>query len=184
MARDSQRRAGGRASHANFIGVERCVADSDAFTSLPQMARALYFDLRRQFNGYNNGDICAADAVLKPYGWSHTSIAKGIKILMEHQLIVKTRQGGIASMSRIPSLYGFTDQPIMANPGKGIKGAQPSIEYRSFKAKPKPTRVRKKSEGTSRERHGTPSEPLKVHPMTPPPPKEHPMNLQVSNEFH
>lgn len=48
-------RTHGRASYANFIGIRRSVADSAAFMTLSQMARALYVDLRRQFNGHNNG---------------------------------------------------------------------------------------------------------------------------------
>jgi hypothetical protein len=125
-------RTHGRASHANFIGIPRAVADSLAFTSLTPLARALYVDLRRQYNGRNNGDICAADGLLGQYGWAHSTIHKLLKELVEHELIKKTRQGGIACMSHIPTLYGFTDIPIMANPAKQIKGEMPSLSYRSF----------------------------------------------------
>lgn len=122
----------GRASHGNFIGVRRNVADSPAFLTSSPIARALYFDLRRQFNGHNNGDISAADGILGQYGWPHTTIHKALKALIKHGLIVKTRQGGIASMSKVTTLYAFTDEAIAANEAKGIKGAGPSLAYRDF----------------------------------------------------
>jgi hypothetical protein len=172
----------GRASHANFIGIPRSVADSAAFIALPQLARALYVDLRRQFNGRNNGDICAANSVLTPYGWAHTSIHKGLRAIIRHGLMVQTRQGGIASLSRTCSLYGFTDLPIMANPVKGIAGAAPSLDYRDFKAEPGRKRQRKKPEGSQRERQGTSGAPMKVHGVNGPTPKVHAVNLEISGQ--
>lgn len=132
MARTREKMKG-RASHANFIGIPRAVADSAAYISLPVHARALYADLRRQFNGHNNGDICAAGGVLEKYGWAHSTISKHLKLLIDHLLIVKTRQGGIGAMSRTPCLYGFTDEQIIANSTKGISGAMASHAYRDFK---------------------------------------------------
>lgn len=125
-------KAKGRATHANFIGIPRQVADSAAFMALPHWARALYVDLRRQYNGRNNGDICAADGILGQYGWSHSTIHKGLKQLVAHGLIEKSRQGGIGPMSRTPTLYAFTDTPTIPNPAKDIRFAQASWAYRSF----------------------------------------------------
>lgn len=125
-------RTHGKASYKNFIGIPRAVADTAAYKSLTPFARALYFDLRRQHNGGNNGDICAADGVLRQYGWAHSTIHKFLKELVAHLLIKQTRQGGIACMSKIPSLYGFTDIPIVPNPVKGIKGAMPDLAYLRF----------------------------------------------------
>ena len=122
-----------RGSHADFIGISRDVANSVAFVTLSHVTRALYVDLRRQYNGHNNGDICAADGMLEKYGWSHSTIHKHLKPLLERGLIVKTRQGGIGAMSRTPCLYGFTDEAIHANPAKGISGAIPMFDYRNFR---------------------------------------------------
>ena len=122
----------GRATHANFIGIPRHVADSPAFVTLPPLARALYVDLRRQHNGNNNGDISAADGILARYNWPHSTIHKMLRLLSEHGLIEKTRQGGIASLSRITTLYAFTDLPVVANPVKGIHGSQGSWAYKEF----------------------------------------------------
>ena len=147
----------GKATHALWIGTPRSVADSAAFTTLDPLARALYFDLRRQHNGRNNGDICAADGNLEQYGWSHSTIAKYLKQIVEHGLMIKTRQGGIGALSRTPTLYGFTDAPIVANPAKGIAGSMPSLAYRNFEPlPPKPKRVREKKSKV----HAVP---MKVH---------------------
>jgi hypothetical protein len=144
VAHERQRRAGGKASHANFIGIERCVADSEAFISLSQLATKLYVDLRRQYNGRNNGDISIADSVLKPYHWSHSSVHKGLTELIEHGLILRTRKGGVTSQEKgTPSLYAFTDLPVMANPDKGIRGSAPSLAYLDFKPAPKVPRKKK-----------------------------------------
>lgn len=122
----------GRATHSNFIGLPRHVADSVAFVTLPAWTRALYVDLRRQYNGNNNGDISAADGMLRQYGWPHSTIHKGLRLLIKHKLIEKTRQGGIASMSRITTLYGFTDMAVVGNPAKGIRGAMATLAYKEI----------------------------------------------------
>ncbi len=134
----SYAKAKGRATHADFIGIPRFVADSQAFKSLSPMARALYLDLRRQHNGHNNGQIAAVDAgtLLSPgltgYGWAHSSVHKFLKVLREHGLIEQTRQGGIASMSRTCSLYAFTDAPTVEHKEKGVRGSQPTHAYRYY----------------------------------------------------
>ena len=131
----------GRARYADFIGIPRKVADSAAFKALPPMARALYLDLRRQHTGYNNGAIAAVmqgsdrHPGLAALGWAPRSVFKFVKVLLKHGLIEKTRQGGIASMSKICTLYGFTDLPIVANKEKGVEGRQPSLAYLQFESR-------------------------------------------------
>lgn len=141
MANDKLRRTGGKASHANFVGIERSVMNTPAFMSLSIPARALYLDLRRQFNGRNNGDITIADSVLSAYGWAHSSIHKCVKELVKHGLIHRTRKGGVTAPAVTrPSLYAFSDLPVMANPAKGITGSGPYLAYRDFK----PAKVKKR----------------------------------------
>jgi hypothetical protein len=120
--------------------------------------------MRRQHNGKNNGNISIADGILGRLGWSHTSIAKGVNALVEHRLIVKTRQGGIDYMSKTPTLYGFTDLPVVPNTEKGIAAAQPDWSFRQFVAEPKVKHTRKKrSQGSCDEPIGTRGEPVHVH---------------------
>ena len=139
-----------KARHADFIGINRKVAESPAFTSLPPIARALYLDLRRQYNGHNNGQIAAVlegtpdRPGLIAYGWAKRSVFKFVKMLIEHGLIEKTRQGGIAAMSKICSLYAFTDAPVVANKEKGISGSMASLAYLRFVPKVRTKRTRRK----------------------------------------
>ncbi len=159
----------GRASHSDFIGIPRAVADSPAFKLLPPIARALYLDLRRQHNGYNNGQIAAVDKGapwapgLSHYGWAHSSIHKCLKLLLTHGLIEVTRQGGIGSWSRICTLYAFTDCAVIYNREKGVSGSQPTLSYRNFEGSARPKRKRRQIEGPPRGPIGASRGLVKVH---------------------
>jgi hypothetical protein len=133
MAQRQRGRSNGpRPTYTAFVGMPRLVLDSKAFIDLPIPARCLYLDLRRQYNGRNNGDICAADGVLHRYGWSHSSIHKNLKILKERGFIAVARQGGIGAMSKTPTLYRFTDVATNANPDKLIDGGPPTLEFQRY----------------------------------------------------
>lgn len=165
------------AKHAHFIGIDRKVADSAAFKSLSPIARALYLDLRRQFNGYNNGQIAAVLEGTKDrpglarFGWAPRTVFKFLNILLEHGLIEKTRLGGIASMSKTCSLYAFTDMPVVENREKGIAGSMASLAYLRFtpKERVKGTRQKKSldacgaridARGARTQMHAVPIDPL------------------------
>ena len=165
---NSLERSKGRATHASFVGLPRHVIDSEAFVSLPLLARALYVDLRRQYNGKNNGDISIADTLLAPLGWAHSSIHKALAILIQHNLIVRLKKGGATfagETNRAPSLYAFTDLAIAANPSKGIAGAAPLGTYRNFKAAPKKM-AQKKTTCPQRDSKGLWGGRMNVHNVT------------------
>lgn len=155
----SHDKAKGRASHADFIGIPRRVANSAAFIALPPIARALYVDLRRQHNGRNNGQIAAVlkgtpdHPGLTSLGWPARSVFKFLGLLIEHGLIEKTRQGGIDYLSHICTLYAFTDLPVVANKEKGIAGAPASLTYLGFSPKERPRRTRKRHIEAARGAH-------------------------------
>jgi len=140
----------GSARHADFIGVPRGLARSRAFIDTPPLGRALYFDLRRQYNGHNNGQIAAVlegtedRPGLAAYGWPARSVFKYLKVLLDHGLIERTRQGGIGALSKTCSLYAFTDLPVVANKEKGIAGSQASLAYLNFTPKERVQRTRQK----------------------------------------
>ena len=121
------------------MGVDFSILDSPAFVSLPPLARALYFDLRRQFKGpTNNGLIAAAASELDRYGWPRSTVKKYLPMLIEHGLIEQTRQGGIAYMSKICSLYAFTDTDTVEAPTKQVKGKRASLAFREWRTPPTP----------------------------------------------
>src|SRR6266511_2082580 len=97
---------------SRFISVPGGVAASEAFKSLPAWCRALYLDLRRQYNGFNNGRIAATDTILGPLGWSHSTIHKGLVLLLDHKLIERIRTGGLGNRGKVCSLYAFCDESL------------------------------------------------------------------------
>jgi hypothetical protein len=127
-------RAKGRKYEGRFLGVGFNILDSPAFVTLPPLGRALYFDLRRQLKGVvNNGLIAATETELDRYGWPRSTVKKYLPMLVERGLMEKTRQGGIAYMSKICSLYGFTDYPIVDAPTKRIEGKPATLAFRDWK---------------------------------------------------
>ena len=122
----------GRKEFGRFIALPCSVIDSPAFLTLPTLARALYVDMRRQFKGANNGLIDATQTTLDRYGWPRSTVRKYLPMLIERELITQTRQGGIASMSKICCLYGFTDLDIVSVPTKQVKAQQATHGYRRW----------------------------------------------------
>lgn len=155
-------------AYIRYIGIQRPLANSPAFIEVPAIYRALFFDLRRQHNGFNNGSIMATDGILGPLGWSHSSIMKGLKVLQEHGLIEQTRQGGIASMSKTCSLWAFTDYPVCENKQFAVKGRQASEAFKLYVPKGNGAKMRrkKKSLGPPDVPIGTPRVPIQVHHVT------------------
>ena len=123
----------GRKEFGRFIALPCTVIDSPAFLTLPALARALYVDMRRQFKGQNNGLIDATQTTLERLGWPRSTVRKYLPLLIERELIVQTRQGGIASMSKICCLYGFTDLDIVSVPTKQVRAQQATHGYRHWK---------------------------------------------------
>lgn len=107
--------------------------DSPAYVALGYAAKALYVDLRRKLLSTNNGNIDATLSTLKHRGWrSSATLNKAIKELVAVGLIAQTRQGGIAYMSRICSLYRFTDEDALEHPKLGIPKMKATHDYRCF----------------------------------------------------
>ncbi len=102
--------------YPGFLHLHRPLLDSDDFISLKGNSIKLLIDIGRQYNGYNNGDLCASLSVLKKRGWnSNQQLSKALKELLSRNLIIQTRQGGLGMG---PSLYALTWQPINECGGK------------------------------------------------------------------
>ena len=155
---------------SEYVGLPRSVIDTTAYKSLPAWCRALYVDLRRQFRGFNNARIAATDTILGPLGWSHSTIHKGLALLIEHKLIERVRRGGLGQRGKQCSLYAFTDLGLEEDEVRGIKGRPPSLAYRTYQSSAAaPTMRRKKTQGSLRDQcsawHG-PTGRSTVHPVT------------------
>lgn len=105
----------GRRITGQFIAIPAEVLQSKAYKSLPAYSVKLVIDLSGQYNGSNNGDLCAAWIIMKKCGWrSRDTLARHIKLVLQSNLVIKTRQGG----KNLPSLYAVTWRPIDYCKGK------------------------------------------------------------------
>ncbi len=119
-----------RGGHARLYWA---LLDSPAYIALGWSARALYVDLRRTLGATNNGNISATLSTLNHRGWrSSATLNKALKELVAVGLIAQTRKGGIAYMSKICSLYRFTDEDAFEHPKLGIPKMKATHDYRCF----------------------------------------------------
>ena len=71
------------------------VMDSPNYRALSHRAVRLLMDIARQYNGSNNGDLCATYSGMKARGWtSKDQLFKSLVELEYYGFIVKSRQGG------------------------------------------------------------------------------------------
>ena len=86
----------GRRTEGGFSSLPHAVTASSNWRKASGNAIKLVIDLVRQFNGRNNGDLCASYSLLKKWGWrSADTLNNAIKEAIHYGLIIKTRQGGL-----------------------------------------------------------------------------------------
>jgi len=104
--------------------------ETQDFISLKGNSIKLLIDLGYQYNGYNNGDLCASLSVMRKRGWnSNQQLTKALKELLERNLIVQTKQGGL---NLGPNLYAITWRPIDECNGK-LDANPTTVAPRSFR---------------------------------------------------
>lgn len=99
----------------------KVVLENDRFYTLNPQAKVILLYIASQYNGYNNGDLCATLSVFKKYGFtSNDTLTRSLKQLEINGLIVRTRIGGKdwQTGGNLPSLYAITWQPIDECKGK------------------------------------------------------------------
>lgn len=110
-AKNTRRRAkikGRSEAKDSFAGVPRAVLNTHKYRLLSAPAKVLLFELCRQYNGFNNGNLCAAWGVVKDRGCgSHTTVQKAANELTRVGMIELTEQGG----RHRPNLYALTWKP-------------------------------------------------------------------------
>ena len=112
----SRKKPKGRLPDSNFYWIPRRVHRSADYRQLTGNAVKLLCALAYQFNGYSNGDLCAAWTVMqKQHGFKSPDTLNNVrKELLDANLIYKTRQGGSGRCS----LYALTWMPIDECNGK------------------------------------------------------------------
>ena len=102
--------------YPGFLHLHRPLLEEPDFIALKGNSIKLLIDLGAQYNGRNNGDLCAAMTVMRKRGWtSNQQLSKALAELLERNLIMQTRQGGLNAG---PNLYAITWQPIHECGGK------------------------------------------------------------------
>jgi len=106
---NDRRRMKGRRETGNFVLMPHCVIDSGNWTRCGGSATRLLLELARQYNGQNNGDLCASISVLKRSGWRSSDVlSHALAELRHYGFIELTRQGGLHRAS----LYALAWKPI------------------------------------------------------------------------
>ena len=108
--------AKGRRESGQFQTLPQACLKHENFISLSPKAVKLFLDILMQYNGTNNGDLCAAFSIMRKRGWrSKDTLNKAIKELLHYGWIIVTRRGGLY---KTPNLYAITFQRIDECDGK------------------------------------------------------------------
>lgn len=79
----------------NFIALPHIVIRSQSFAGLTRPETKLLCDMLAQYNGHNNGDLCATFSVMRKRGWkSEGTLHAARRGLERKDWIQVTRQGG------------------------------------------------------------------------------------------
>ena len=113
---NSYAKAKGRREHGRFHMLPHACLIHENFIRLSPKAVKLLIDLCVQYNGRNNGDLCAAFTMMKKRGWrSKETLNKAINELVHYGWIMVTRRGGL---NKTPNLFAVTFRPIDECDGK------------------------------------------------------------------
>jgi hypothetical protein len=89
-----------------YSAIPHSVMDGAAYIGASHPAKALLLELMRQHSGSNNGHLHLSFSWLESRGWkSRDVIQRGKKELVDRNLIIQTRQGGLNAGA---SLFALT----------------------------------------------------------------------------
>lgn len=92
-----------------FAGIPHHVMNHPDYYNLSGSATKLLVEFARQYNGRNNGKLCAVFSQLKSRGWrSEATLRKALVELNNSNLIVLTKQGRFGEGGRTPNYYALT----------------------------------------------------------------------------
>jgi hypothetical protein len=110
--------------YRGYFHLPNALTEHPDFIALSGSAVKLLIEIGRQFNGGNNGDLCASISILAKRGWtSNNKLSRAKKELIERGWIIKTKKGGLGLG---PDLFAITWQPIHECGGK--LDAKPTTE--------------------------------------------------------
>lgn len=102
-----------------FLALPHEMLNGRKFRALTASGVKLLIDIASQYNGKNNGDLCAAWKIMHPKGWrSEATLDRAKKELLATGFIAETRKG---KRPNLCTLYGVTWRPLNPNPKHDIK---------------------------------------------------------------
>ncbi len=103
------RRTRGRRISGSFLSLPHILIHHRNFQGLRAKSVKLLIDLAAQYNGRNNGDLCAPLSIMRQKGWSsNEQLFRARNELVERGFLRVSRQGGRNQCT----LYAITWQPI------------------------------------------------------------------------
>jgi len=155
---DTSRDSGG------FVAMPWVVLDSPAFMGLSHPAKALLFEIARQYVRDNNGRLLASRAYLKKRGWnSADTIARALKELIAAKLIHQTVMG---HFPKTAGWYAVTWRTLDRLPGYDA-GAVNTFERGAYAKRPLKNASLKPPDGLERSKIRPPDGPDRVSPRPP-----------------
>lgn len=92
---------------------------STAFKTMPVGYQRVLWLLAAQYDGTNNGNLALTRKGAKHFGLNdERTRSRGLRELEKRGLIEKTKQGGIASGAKHPTLWALTWQPVQYDGGE------------------------------------------------------------------
>ena len=97
---ERRRRLKGRQSTKSFVMFPHELLEHVSVSQLSPRGAKLLLDIAVQYNGHNNGDLCAPLSLMKKRSWnSSDQLFKARKELIDRGLIKTSRQGGLNKCS-------------------------------------------------------------------------------------
>lgn len=120
----------GRRESGTFTALPHAIQDCANWRQCSATAIKLLCDLARQYNGRNNGDLCAAMTTLRPYGWTRSgTVLLALAELRHYGFLLLSRQGGLNR----PSLFAVTWRAIDECGGKLTCAASTQVAPANWK---------------------------------------------------
>ncbi len=125
MDRKGRSKRGGK-----FVRLGNGLLTSDAWRSLSGSAIKYYIELRRHYNGRNNGGLhLSLEAARKQLGMARGTVLRVQQELAEKGFIRMTKRGGFHQ--RLATTWALTDEPAPA--------VSPTYDYKSWTPKRNPS---------------------------------------------
>ncbi|MCC2615918.1 hypothetical protein LJ739_06665 [Aestuariibacter halophilus] len=92
------------------------IYDHPDYINLQPVQKALLWDLCRQYNGHNNGDLSLAPKIMKQWGWTKSTILRNAPALLHNDWIFVS--GHKKARNGFTYLYALTWLPVDECNGK------------------------------------------------------------------